>query len=674
MSTKTIVSGVATAVMAVATLAGPYGWPVAIGVGLFMGGASAMITHATEPSFDKSGAGGSTDPLDGGVKLNTRSTEELLPIIYGQLKVGGNDVYITTTGENDKILWIVQTLSEGDCDSIVQSANVDQVWLGDKLYTEYGGFVSYQFHPGVAGYAVDALLNAASAEWTDTLKHTCYIVWKLEYDRDYFQSIPRRTILLNGRKLYDFRDDTTDYSNNPVLCLYDYMTSTRYGLGIDSSDLDTTTWTSAANYCDIKGWTTNMAVNKNQAAQDVIDSFLVNFRGQLIWYDGKFYLRYADLNYEASLMTIEDKHIVESSMSIIEPGRYQRPDALRVAYVDPGKDYVTDYVTVGDSLGVVKELKLPGCTSRQQASDLGVYYLEREQLGRVVSGVFRDDTLKLEPHDVVTLTSSALGISSELMRVVDSQIKDDGLIALSLAYEVSSLYDDDYNFNADGVYNCSLPDVTAEPPSVSNVVLSESTYNYRLRRFTRLDVTFDLPTDYGWLKHIEIWQSFNNITWEHLFNVTGDFFIDPAEEGVTYYLRFVTVSIWGTKRTDANSYVGSHLIDGHSDPPDSLAGLSLLANGNAVNLWSKKVSDADVELYEFRLGASWNGAIFLAALRSPNLSLTGVKPGSHTFFCSTLGNNNTYGETPRSQSVVLQDPPDEWADIGGVSPFQDDYT
>ena len=132
------------------------------------------------------------------------------------------------------------------------------------------------------------------------------------------------------------------------------------------------------------------------------------------------------------------------------------------------------------------------------------------------------------------------------------------------------------------------------------------------------------------------------------------------------------MSIWGTKRTDANCYIASLLVDGRTAVPDSLSSLSLLANGNAINIWSAKVADADVELYEFRLGTSWGGSIFLAALRSPNLSLVGVKPGSHTFFCNTLANNGAYGTTARSQSVVLLDPPDAWTE-DGVSPFSDDY-
>jgi hypothetical protein len=371
----------------------------------------------------------------------------------------------------------------------------------------------------------------------------------------------------------------------------------------------------------------------------------MHFRGHLVWYDGKIYCRYSDLNYESSAMTLNDSHIVQADsglaqISITEPSRFTVPDAVRVTYVDPDKDYVTDQVIMGDSQGLVKDLKLIGCTDRQMACDLGVYNLERSQLTRTISGVFRDDCLRLEPHDIVTFNSGALAIDSQVMRVQEASIQENGLINLSLLYDQTALYDDEYNFSADATYKCNLPDPNSTPPDVTNIVLTESTYDYRLRSFTRLDVSWSFAADYPWLRHVEIWISFDNDSWEHLFNVTSDFFIDPVEEGKLYYIKLITVSIWGIKNEGV-------IVD---------------------NLWAPKVSDPDVELYEFRVGASWNSAIHLASLRSANMSLTGVKPpldAGFTFWVNTLGNNGLYGATPRSATVSKNDlvrPPDGWTD------------
>jgi hypothetical protein len=629
---------------------------VGLGLALIAGGMGGLMA----PEIDE------LEDYGNQIRLNTRSTEQALPIVYGQVKVGGNHVFIEPSGAHNVNLWIVQTLSEGECDSIAQDGGADLVYLNDKLESEFGGYVSYWFHGGSDTQAVDANLNGAIGKWTDCLKNTCYIIFKLVFHQDLFQNIPRCSVVLKGRKLFDYRDSSTAYSNNPALVLYDYMRNSRYGLGFAAAKFDVTSWTAAANFCDTESWTFNGVVYGTQSASNVINQILSHFRGTLVWYDGKFYLHVADLPTESSVMTIQDKHILQDAsgramVSIKQPSRLRRPDGARITYVDPDKNYVTDHITVGSETGVVRDIKLLGCTSRQQASDLGIYNLERAQLDRSLSGVFRDDCLKLEPHDIVTFNSDALSISNQTMRVAESNIQPDGTVGLSLLYEDTDLYNDDYDLDAEGTYECDLPDPNDEPPPVANVSLSEETYYYRLRTFTRLKCTFDLPAGYIWLQYVEVWLSFDNSTWEHLFNASDDFEIDPVEEGATYWLRLKTVSIWDTKQDDANDYKVSKTIIGETSAPGSLTSLQAIANQNSVLLYADKVSDPDVELYEFRLGDSWSGAIFLSALRSPNLSLTGVKPGAFTFWCNTLSNNGTYGATPRSASVTLKDPPDGWA-------------
>jgi len=646
--------------------------PIPQGVVIFMSIASTFVSIMTA---SRRKAPEQIDEGDPGNQINTRSTEANLPVIYGTQKIGGNDVFIGVSGNNSEYLWVVQTLSEGTCDSIAQVASADQIWLGEKLESEFGSYVSYWFHSGSSSQSVDANLTAAFPEWTDPLRYTSYIVWKLQFNRDYFQSLPDRRILLKGRQLFDFRTGATLWSENPVLALYDYMTNARYGLGISSSKIDEASWTSTADYADTKGFTLNMVL-KDAPAIDNINAIASHFRGQLIWFDGKYYLRYADLNDESSVMTIEDKHIAADEqgraiVSISEPSRFDKPEGLEVRYIDPDLDYTVNRLPVGDATGAKKTIDLLGCADREMASNLGIYNLERAQLDRTVTGIFRDDCQKLDPHDIITFSSTALSISSQLMRVNNANILPGGLIELSLIYEALSLYDDDYDLTSEGTYQCTLPDPKAEPPGVSNVSISETAYNYRLRSFTRLNITFTAPGNFPWFDHIEVWQSFDNSSWEHLFDSTDDFEIANVQEGVTYYIRLKVVSIWGTKQQDSNDYKISHVVGGYVDAPDSLASLQAVVNQNSINLYADKLADTDVELYEFRLGGSWSGSIFLAALRAPNLSLFGVKPGSHTFIANTLGNNGIYGDTPQTSAVVLKDPPDGWA---VQSTKTDDYT
>jgi hypothetical protein len=145
-----------------------------LGVALLAGGMGGLMA----PDLDEEDYGTK-------IRLNTRSTEETIPVVYGQVKVGGNDVFIEPAGAHNVNLWIVQTLSEGECDSI---ALVDQdyidvygdgtigddlVHLNDNLESSFGAYVNYWFYSGSSTQAVDSNLSSAISKWTDTLKNTC---------------------------------------------------------------------------------------------------------------------------------------------------------------------------------------------------------------------------------------------------------------------------------------------------------------------------------------------------------------------------------------------------------------------------------------------------------------------------------------------------------------------
>lgn len=658
------------------------------------------------------------------LQSNTRTTNAILPVVYGHRNVGGNDVYIKSTGKSNNILWIVQTLSEGVCSQIYSESGVEQVWVDDKLYNEYGGNVSYYFHDGSSTQTVDTNLNTADNNWTDPLRNTCYLVWKLTYNKNYFQRIPKRQVELKGIEVYDFRDASTSWSDNAVLCLYDYMTNARYGLGISSSKFDTGaggSWRTAADYYDSKGWSFNYAINEKQAADTTIQEILKHFRGTLNWWNNKFYLRYADLiddTYaESYKMSILDKHIQQDdnglvSLTISEPSRWKNPDSIRVKFPDAEKDWADDELIIGDASGQMIDIELAGCTSRQHAADFGVYYLERAQLNRRISGTFMDQCLKLEPHDPVKLTCTAFGLSQQPMRVESTALNPNGTVDMTMMYESEDLYNQTYDLDTESVYQCILPDPTAPPTSVINIEEGETVYNYRERSFTRWDITFTIPDDFQW-SHAEVWRSFDPtsgaglyfgdeavyfgyefLTFGNVGAVTDNYYfafivgqdqgggssvgfsIDPVEEGQTYYIKIRSVNRLGVKESFASCPLISRTVVGRTtEEPDSLVRLYATSNDNAINIYADRVDDADVELYEFRLafgGSGWGGAIFLASKRHPSLSLFGVKPGTHTFFANTFANNGLYGTYPRSAAIEIIDPPGGWQDAAADS--TSDYT
>jgi hypothetical protein len=602
------------------------------------------------------------------LQINTRTTQAPIKIVYGEHKVGSNEIFIDARGSDNKWLFIIDSIAEGECEGIKQVDGVDQIWLDQNLVSTYpSSLYDYVFHNGAADQTVDTeILDQGILYYfpnaIDTYRNTCYIIWALKYHEDYFVRQPSRTVLLKGKKVYDFRTATTAWSNNPALCLYDYLTNTRYGKGISASKIDIDSWTDVANYCDNQGWTINYAIASDTSAQTIIDVIRRTFRGELVHFNNKIYLRYADLDLEAPVFDIKDEHFAmeestgQAMVEMYEPTRLDVPDGFRVKYIDPDKDWSADDIQIGDSIGNVQEFSGIGMGSKQQALDIGVYYLERARLNRGIRGTFSDDLLVLDPHDLVTITSASLGISGEYLRVRNSSIRSDGLVDLDFIYEAAVLYNDDYDLVEDEVYSSVLTDPKTPPPEVHLPSVTEETYYYRLRTFTRLNIAFSEPQDYAWYDYCRVYVKRETDTdYRYLYDVNTDFTIDPVEEGQLYLIKLQPVSIWGVKKTLDSISPLQYRVTGKIEAPGSLPWLAAIVGDQAINLYSLKVDDPDVELYEFRLGA-WTGGIFLGAFRSPNLSLKGVRPGTHIFYADTLSNNEVYGEIPRTATAKVPTP------------------
>lgn len=635
-----------------------------IGAMMIIGGFATFIaaTLVDEPEV-----------IDYGQKVtqNTRSTQQTLPLVYGEVRIGSNEVFIETGGSDNKWLYIVDNLAEGECEGIAQVDGQDQIWLDDIIISEFPTSIrSYWFHYGTSTQTYDTNVHDVNSQWVENKIHVCYMVWKLKADTDYFMRKPSRVIQLKGLKVYDFRTYTTAYSSNPVLCLYDYMTNTRYGRGIPSYRFDIGvggTWQAAANYCDSKGWSFDHAFTTQAGSNAIIDMICKHFRGNLVYSGNKIYLKYADLNEESIAGYISDEHIalqpdgIRAQISMRESSRFDVPDGLKVKFVNKDKEYSVDDVPIGERVGYIETFELLGCTNFQQAMDLGISELEKRRYPRTVSGLFRDDIIAYDPHDVVSLTSDALSISDQLLRVETASYRpSDNLVEMSFRWEHIDFYDDDYDSQIDDIYQCTLPSAKDPPPNVSLFQITESQYFYRLRTFTRLSITFDEPSDYAWYSHCEVWISYDGgINYRYLYDVNTDFFIDPVQEGLTYSIKLRPVSVFGVKRSLATSSSNSLTVQGKTSNPTSLDHLDIIAGTDSVNLYSDKVTDPDVELYEFRLN-HWTGGIFLAAVRNPNYSLKSIKPGSHIFYANSLSNNGIYGAIPVSASAVFVDPPRNW--------------
>lgn len=656
------------------------GWMLVVSIiSLVLAAGAAAYTISQSPDTPDTPA----EREDRGRQVQTRTTERELALIYGRAKAAINQVYLGTSGADNKYLHVIGTLGEGPISGIVQAdgttwdgsgspSDTPLVYFDDKLYTDFGNLVTLELYTGTSTQAVCSTLNSAISRWTDPLKYTAYIYLRLEYDRDKFQSVPEVQVIVEGLKVYDPTDEITAYSNNPGLCVYDFITrsSERGGMGIAAARIDAPSFDDVKDDCATKGWTCNLPIqNKDNAAADNLQLMLNCFRGALIYSENKFKLRYKDLNYESSVMSLDENDIIDGTLSVRQPDAFDRPNAIRAKYYNEegdgsgiGKYREADYIFAdSDAISAEgdyreKTVEILGLTDLEKVQGMTNYYLERWRLAKTATVSVGERAAVLEPMDIVDLTYDDFGWDQKLFRVTSVSAGNDSTVNLSLIEEATTLYDDTYNITSHDWHDTTLPDPGAAVHSVINVSHSEEVYYYRNRSFTRWKIDFEGPaaSTYPWWDYAEIWVKIGAAgDWRFMTKSGGKYVLDPVEEGETYYVKMVSVSIFGAKENFDTAHSVSKQIVGKTSAPSNLSAMTAVANGDTVNIFADPITDPDIEGYEVRLGDSWDGGIFISFNKHPSIRLTGVRPGAHTFWMSPRDNAGNYSATPVSATVTV---------------------
>jgi hypothetical protein len=195
--------------------------------------------------------------LDNGRTQMVRAPDNPRMLVYGRVRTSGTLAFIATTGASNEYLHLVLTLASHKVNFI------DQVWLNDEVLTldsggneagKYSGVARVKFLMGDDNQAADSDLVADTGGYWSTehrLRGVAGLYARIKFDSNKFPAgIPNFSAIVSGREIYDFRTSTTAWSDNPVLCIYDYMRDTKYGLGCDASEFDIDSWIEAANICD----------------------------------------------------------------------------------------------------------------------------------------------------------------------------------------------------------------------------------------------------------------------------------------------------------------------------------------------------------------------------------------------------------------------------------------
>lgn len=243
--------------------------------------------------------------------------------------------------------------------------------------------------------AADGAMVADIDKWTSDHKllDTAYMSALFGFSTDvYPNGVPEITCSIKGKKVYDTRTSTTAWSDNPALCLRDYLTS-GYGLGASDAEIDDALVTAAANVCDQTAnngsarFTCNGAFTTGVSPDSNIQNMLTSMGG-LLWYgQGKWRMKPAywvaptltlDENDLRSAIAVKTRHSRRDNFNIVK-GTFRGPESnwITTDYPQVTNVTVTNTVVSAGSftVGDVYQIKTLGTTDwNVAAGTTGVTY------------------------------------------------------------------------------------------------------------------------------------------------------------------------------------------------------------------------------------------------------------------------------------------------------------
>lgn len=584
----------------------------------FVTGTFAYIATATVVSIGVStlagkafGIGQGQDSSDfagdvaSGMLVNKQSNNAPIPVVYGQRKIGGTRVFIEATGDNNDYLHVVLAVSEGEVESF------ENIYLNDVISTDerFDDVLDLYTHLGTDNQTADSELVSNVTNWTSDhkLQGTAYIYAKLKFDQDaYPQGLPTITAEIKGTKVYDPRTSTTAWSDNPILCIRDYLTNTRYGRGIDTSLIDDTSFNAAANYCDEtvtigggtkKRYTCNGVVDTSSGSMDVLKKLLTSCRGFLIFSGGKYKI-VIDKPETAAFTFNEDN--ITGSWSIKLGDKNSQFNRIRANFFNPDRNWQPDIAVVDSSelrtqdngLLLEKTIDLPFTSDIDRAKMITTINVNQSRQQIACEFTSTIEGLKAEVGDVVYITHSTTGWDAKLFRIMRMSLQGNDEVRISAIEYDANAYDFGTIQVSDSAPNTNLPDAT-QTGIPNGLSVTEELYvtNTSQGAQVRANLTWGQPTDAFIVSYDVEYQNGTN-GWEYVTttkNLSAQ--VNNISAG-DYYFRVRAVNTMGV-RSDWTT-TAKIVIAGLTTPPSQIQNFSVRAIDGSCHLQWDRVTDIDV--------------------------------------------------------------------------------
>jgi len=604
-----------------------------------------------------------------GVLLNKVSANASIPIIYGTRKVGGNIVFMETSGADNEFLYLIMVLSEGEIDDVSTIYVNDNAvtWSGDlsdgtsrtvntgdsNYYKDSTSLITVIPHYGLDSQTYDTTVGGLTS-WTSNhrLRGLAYLAFKFTWNQDTFGSIPTIHAIVKGKKIYNpnldgsitggsgsHRVDTTttwEYSDNPVYQLLDYLRNTRFGMGIANSYFDSNfaDWQTAGDVCDVNItpysgadeidlMDSHAVIDTSRKAIDNVKEIIKGCRGILNFTYGNYKIL-VETTGSASITLTEDNII--GGITVASKNKNSRYNRVLVNFINPDKNYQSDEVqfppvddsaeTSADQHATMKtadgglllegRFDFPTLTNPYQAREMAEIILRRSRSSLDVVVKADGNAMELAIGDIVNVTHATPSFSAKAFRVQGLVLNADMSVNLTLSEHQDSYY----SFGTQTVA-ATIPTTTLPNPfsvtAPASVTLTDELIEYNDGTvITRLNILVGASTD----KFVQYYQVEAKLSTESDYKIISqgtqlNHEMINVIDAKIYNVRVKSINSLGV----SSSYLSANrTIVGSVAPPSDVTNFAINIINDEAHLTWTAISDLDLDYYIIRYSTATSGA------------------------------------------------------------------
>ena len=468
-----------------------------------------------------------------GFTLTVSGEAVALPVVYGKNYLGGiavkhhiNSTYTSSsiTGTNNFNQGFTNTTASGTKNEFlhVQHAlcqdgieSVAGVKVNNLDYNDPDQRFNHLIRTYRDGGTADPIATANGIPSTNRFTGTTYAssTFKLDRDDPQYNGAPEMGFIVKGRRVRSvtfsggvYSLGAYSYSNNPALCLLDYLLNTSFGRGLSTSEVDLQSFYEAAVVCGttvttgravsgvINGGPTtrniplyecNITLSTMNSVRDNIEAIMNTMAlSELTWSsEGKYKLL---VEYPTSLAQqnalvdadhyFTDDDIVRDDVSIAWPSASERYNQVTIAFSNEHEDFKTDsltwpktgstayntYLTEDNNQPFRGSFDISGITDPYHALAAAEQFVREARSVRTIDLTVTKKGLSIEPGDFINITSTTSNISDEVYRVQAIEVNSDFTVKLTCTYfDYTTLA---WNVNDDIAYSVRPTyDFTVEP-------------------------------------------------------------------------------------------------------------------------------------------------------------------------------------------------------------------